>query len=75
MEDADRTLDLPVDETWKLSAAYVWRGKKQLDFAVGATLMIVGDTSINQTTQGVDVVGEFDHNELLFLGATLRYIF
>lgn len=75
VDDEDRTLDLPVDETWKLSAAYAWTGKKKLDFAVGATLMLVGDTEIDQTLQGERVAGEFDSNTLLFLGATLRYIF
>lgn len=75
VEDADRTFDLPVDEAYKLSAAYVWTGKKKLDFAVGATLMIVGDTAIDQTLQGERVAGDFDSNTLLFLGATLRYIF
>ena len=74
VEDADRTFDLPVDETYKLSAAYLWTGKKNLDFAVGTTLMSVGDTATDQTAKGVRVVGNFDAISILFLGAT-QYIF
>jgi len=41
--------------------------------------MIIGDAAIDQTLQGPPatsrVAGEFDSNTLLFLGATLRYIF
>ena len=75
VEDVDRTLDLPVDEIFKLSAAYVWQGKRGIDFAVGGTLLLVGDARIDQTTPGGQVVGEFDTNAILLLGATLRYLF
>lgn len=76
VDDRDRTLDLPFDEIYKLSMAYAWQGDKHLDFAVGGTLYLVGDAKIDQTSiDGTRVVGEFDSNTLLFLGATLRYIF
>jgi long-chain fatty acid transport protein len=75
VDDKDRTFDLPVDETWKFSAAYTWEGKKNLDFGIGATLYAVGDAEIDQTTQGVRVAGEFDNNMMLFISGTLRYQF
>jgi long-chain fatty acid transport protein len=75
VEDDKRTLDFAVDEMWKLSGSYGWKGKGKFDYAVGATLYLVGDASIDQTSQGVRVVGEFDKNMFLFLGGTLRYAF
>ena len=40
VEDSDRTFDLQVDEIFKLSAAYVWQGKRAIDFAVGGMLLL-----------------------------------
>ena len=75
VKDDKRTLDFAVDELWKLSGSYLWKGKNKFDYAVGATLYLVGDASIDQTAQGVRVVGEFDKNMFLFLGGTLRHVF
>jgi len=80
VDDKDRTLDLPFDETYKLSMAYLWKGGKQLDFAVGGTLYLMGDAKINQTSPGAPgvattVIGEFDTNVMLILGGTARYEF
>ena len=75
VEDEDRTLDLPFDETYKFSAAYLWERHENLHASIGATLMVIGDASIDQTAQGFRVDGEFDDNLLLFLGGTLRYRF
>ena len=75
VNDKDRTFDLPVDEIFKVSSAYVWKGKKNLDFALGGTLYLIGDAAIDDTTQGVHVQGEFDRNAVLFVGGTLRYVF
>ena len=76
VDDRDRTLDLPFDEIYKLSMAYAWKGSKQLDFAVGGTLYMMGDAKIDQTSiDGTRVVGEFDTNNILFIGATARYLF
>ncbi|MDX2505441.1 MAG: outer membrane protein transport protein, partial [Gammaproteobacteria bacterium] len=73
VKDGDRTFDLPVEEIYKLSGSYSWKGKKKFDFTVGATLYLIGDAAIDQTSQGVRVTGEFDNNTILFLGGTLRY--
>ena len=65
----------PVDEIFKLSAAYAWKGHKDLDFSIGGTLYLVGDAAIDDRSQRVQTKGEFDSNAILFLGGTLRYIF
>jgi long-chain fatty acid transport protein len=75
VSDNNRTIDLPFDETYKLSAAYAWTGKKNLDFGVGGTLLYFGEGKTDQTMQGVRFKGEFDTNMALFLGGTLRYLF
>lgn len=75
VDDEDRTFDLPVEELFKLSGSYSWNAKKNLGYSLGATLYLVGDAPIDQTSQGVRVKGEFDTNAILFLGGTLRYVF
>jgi long-chain fatty acid transport protein len=75
VSNKDRTIDLPFDETYKLSAAYGWKGSKQLDFALGGTLLYFGEGKVDQTAQGVRFKGKFDTNMALFLGGTVRYGF
>ncbi len=75
VDDEDRTFDLPVDEILKISAGYGWKGDKNLDFAIGGTLYLIGDAPIDDLSQGVRTKGEFDENVILFLGGTLRYVF
>ena len=75
VRNRDRTIDLPFDETYKLSAAYGWLGGKQLNFAIGGTLMYFGDGKVDQVAQGVRFKGEFDTNMALFLGGTVNYVF
>ncbi|MGD8956249.1 MAG: hypothetical protein PVJ03_02875 [Chromatiaceae bacterium] len=75
VDDQDRTFDLPFDEIVKLSAGYFWQGDRHLDFAIGGTLYLIDDASIDQTSQGVRAKGESDENVILFLGGRLRYVF
>lgn len=75
VNDANRTYDLPVDEIFKLSGSYAWKGRKNFDFAVGSTLYVIGDAAIEDKSQLVTSKGEFDTNIILFIGATARYIF
>lgn len=75
VEDSHRTFDLPVDSYYKVSAAYGTEWKERLNFALGATLLIVDDAKIDQTSQGVRAAGEFDANYILFAGGTVRYEF
>jgi long-chain fatty acid transport protein len=74
VEDEFRTMDMALDEMWKLSAAYGWTGGK-LDYSIGATLYLIGDAPIDQTAQGVRVVGDYGSNSMLFIGGTLKYNF
>ena len=75
VDDEDRTFDLPMEELFKLSGSYSWETNKNLAYSLGATLYLVGDAPIDQTSQGVRVKGEFDTNAILFLGGTIRYVF
>ncbi|MEA3278030.1 MAG: outer membrane protein transport protein [Pseudomonadota bacterium] len=75
VKDADRTLDFPLDETWKLSAAYGWEHSDNMAFALGATFYLVGDAPLEQSAQGVTVRGDYDTNMLAILGGTFRYEF
>jgi long-chain fatty acid transport protein len=75
VDDDDRTFDLPVDELYRFSALYFWSGGRRLDYSLGGSLTVFGDTEIDNTVQGVRVKGDFDSNYLLFLGGTLRYVF
>jgi long-chain fatty acid transport protein len=75
VSDRHRTLDLPFEELYKLSFAYGWKGKKDLDFSLGSTIYLIGDAKIDQTSQGVRTKGKYDTNYIVFLGGTARYRF
>ena len=75
VSDSDRTLDLPFEELYKLSFAYAWEGHKDIDFSLGGTVYLVGDASIDQTSQGVRTKGKYDTNYIVFFGGTVRYRF
>jgi long-subunit fatty acid transport protein len=70
-----RTLDFPVDQQWKLSAAYGWKHSDSMSFALGATLAFVGSAPLEQTAQRVTVSGDYDTNFLAVVGGTFRYEF
>jgi len=72
VSDANRTIDLPFDETFKFSTSYSVKGVGNFDYAFGATLFVFGDGKVDQTAQGVRFVGEFDSNHMLMIGATIR---
>ena len=72
VSDANRTIDLPFDETFKFSTSYSVKGAGNFDYAFGATLFVFGDGKVDQTAQGVRFVGEFDSNHMLMIGATIR---
>ena len=73
VNDQDRTFDLPVGRIWKLSAGYLWQAKENLSVSVGATVYLMGDTPIDQTSQGVRVQGNYSRNGFALLGGHLRY--
>ncbi len=72
VSDANRTIDFPVDETFKFSSSYTVRGDGNFDYSFGATLYVFGDAKVDQTVQGVRFAGEFDDNHMLMIGATIR---
>jgi long-chain fatty acid transport protein len=76
VDDADRTLDLPVDRQIKLSMAFTnFDSKRDFRYSIGATLIHIGNNEVDQTAQGVRVKGEFKDSLIMFLGGSLRYDF
>jgi long-chain fatty acid transport protein len=75
VKDEFRTFDFPVDEMWKLSAAYGWSHSESLRFALGTTIYFVGNAPIDQTAQGVRVVGDYRSNKFAVVGGTLSFTF
>ena len=75
VKDKYRTLDFPLDEMWKFSASYGWERKENLKFAVGGTLALIGDAPLDQTAQGVRVIGDYDSNWMAIVGGTVYYAF
>ena len=75
VKDEYRTLDMPLDETWKLSAAYGWNPRDNLRVSLGATLYLMGDAALEQSGQGVAVRGDYDTNMFAIVGGSFRYDF
>jgi long-chain fatty acid transport protein len=75
VSDSKRTIDLPMDNQFKLSAGMGLQGSKRLSYALGTTLMYGGKADVDQTAQGVRFKGDFDTNLILFVGGTVRYVF
>ena len=73
VEDDKRTIDMPMDESWKISAAFGNQRENKFDWSVGASLYFYGDAELDQTSQGVRLTGDFNQNMILFLGATARF--
>lgn len=46
-----------------------------VDFALGTTLIYLGEGEVEQTAQGVRFKGDFEIDIALFLGGTIRYDF
>jgi len=75
VSDSDRTIDLPMDETWQAGASYFVDEDESLSYAFSTSLMYLGDGKVDQTSQGVRFKGEFEENLILTLGTTIRYSF
>jgi long-chain fatty acid transport protein len=71
-DDDVRTIDFPVEENWKFSAAYGRAKESGRGWSAGATLQVFGDAKIDQTTQGVRFKGDFSDFYVLFAGVTMR---
>ena len=70
----DRTIDLPMDETYQAGASY-FVDSENIAYSFGTSLMYLGNGKVDQTSQGVRFKGEFDNNVIMTLGATMRYTF
>jgi len=75
VSDGKRTIDLPMDEQFKLSAGMAIQGSERLSYALGATVMYAGEGKVDQTAQEVRFKGKFDTNLILFVGGSVRYVF
>lgn len=75
VSDGKRTIDLPMDEQFKLSAGMGIQGSERLSYALGATLMYAGEGKVDQTAQEVRFKGKFDTNLILFVGGSVRYVY
>jgi len=73
VEDDVRTIDLPMDETWKLSASLLRSRAQGFDWSLALTAHLVGEAEVDQTAQGVRFAGDFDKYFIVFLGATARF--
>ena len=68
VDDDDRTLDLPVDEQLRLAFAFGREIDADSRWAFTTEYIWLGDNKIDQTAQGVRVVGDFDAH-MLIIGA------
>ena len=75
VSDSKRTADLPVDEQLRLSAGYGKEMTDRLSYALGGTFVWMGDGKMDQVAQGERFKGEFSTNHLIFLSATVKYLF
>ena len=73
VEDDVRTIDLPMDETWKLAGAIIRSRAEKFDWSLSLSAQMIGDAEVDQTSQGVRFVGDFDKYYVVFLGATARF--
>ncbi len=72
-EDDVRTIDFPVEENWKFSAAYGRLRESGRAWSVGATLQVFGDAEVDQTVQDVRFAGDFSDFYVIYLGGTFRF--
>ncbi len=75
VDDSDRTIDLPLDSVLALSLGLANNASKSLTYGVGASLMINGDSQVDQTSQGVRFAGKFDTNVVFLVGGSVQWRF
>jgi long-chain fatty acid transport protein len=75
VDDEDRTADLPVDEQFRIGFAYGNEWKEGWKYALGASYLWLGDGKIDQVAGGERFKGDFSTNQIVFLSATLQYLF
>jgi long-chain fatty acid transport protein len=75
VEDEDRTIDLPVDESLVVSFSAARNENQNLSYGVGASVLINGDASVDQTAQGVRFAGDFSPNLAVIIGGSIQWRF
>ena len=75
VSDSKRTADLPADEQLRLSTSYVRKISEHLGMALGGTFLWLGEGKMDQVVQGERFKGEFSTNHIIFLSATVKYVF
>jgi long-subunit fatty acid transport protein len=71
----DRTADLPMDEQFRVAAAYGKDNPIGLSYSFSTSYVYFGEGKMDQTAQGERFKGEFDTNYLIFVAASVHYRF
>lgn len=75
VDDEDRTIDLPLDDSFVISLAASRNASESLTYGVGGAIIFNGDAAVDQTAQGTRFAGEFDTNIIFAIGASLQWRF
>ncbi len=75
VDDGDRTIDLPLDDSFVVSLAAARNESENLTYGIGAAIIFNGDAEVDQTAQGTRFAGEFDTNIIFVIGASLQWRF
>jgi len=73
VDDDDRTIDLPLDDSFIISLAAARNESQNLTYGVGASIIMNGDAAVSQTAQGFQFAGQFDTNVIFAIGASLQW--
>jgi long-chain fatty acid transport protein len=71
----DRTADLPMDEQFRVAAAYGKNNPVGLAYSFSTSYVYFGEGKMDQTAQGERFKGKFDTNYLIFVAASVHYRF
>jgi hypothetical protein len=71
----DHTADLPLDEQFRVAAAFGKDKPIGFGYSVSGSWVYFGEGKMDQTTQGERFKGEFDTNYLIFVAASITYKF
>lgn len=75
VSNKDRTADLPMDEQFRVAAAYGKDNPIGLSYSFSTSYVYFGEGKMDQTAQGERFKGEFDTNYLIFVAASVHYRF
>lgn len=77
VDDQDRTVDNPMNETWRLATGFNYALKEDLDVHMSYTLIWLGDMEVQQTKtrSGGTVSGEYSNAALHVIGGGLVWRF